>query len=613
MNLVQPLSRLQLVGKLRIAFAVVTLAGLLLACNYPTQAAAYGGRTPGSVAAFYYPWYDILPNYNVWQARGGEMASQPSTLYHGGDVAALKRQMEQAKSAGIDAFIVTYNSYDGDWKTRLRLLLDNAPVGFSIAAHFEVSLLDGKDRNSGFVVNALRELRNNFFNHPRYFRYQGRPLLYLWRVQDLPGDVRGTWGGIRNQVDPNHENIWSADTIDLSLLDVFDTIHYFSGAKYNNNPVSDFAKLKQASDSWNSSRGGPRRLSTSSVTPGYDDSRVKGRTPEFRDRAGGAYYRTSWDAALNVQPDLVTISTWNEWYESSAIEPGRDWGNLYVDISREKIGAYKGTSLALGDASILKVWRRTDLPVLAGQTDRSWMWGPNMFDQQREPYAESPGGVRYVYYFDKSRMEINRPASNGDVEDLFYVTNGLLPIELMSGEQSTGDSQRVKRNPAQIAVAGDTSNNPNTPTYAALAGVSSYNGRNREGDRTNQLVLDTLSGSGVKGSNPGYTGRGVRLVKYINESGHNIAEPFWTFMNRQGRVWENNGLLTGPVVEWLFAMGYPISDPFWVRSKVGGTEKDVLVQAFERRILTYTPDNPEAYKVEMGNVGQHYHVWRYGS
>ena len=38
---------------------------------------------------------------------------------------------------------------------------------------------------------------------------------------------------------------------------------------------------------------------------------------------------------------------------------------------------------------------------------------------------------------------------------------------------------------------------------------------------------------------------------------------------------------------------------------------DVLVQAFERRVLTYTPDNAPEWRVEMGNVGQHYYQWRY--
>ncbi|MCS7294077.1 MAG: thermonuclease family protein, partial [Dehalococcoidia bacterium] len=36
-----------------------------------------------------------------------------------------------------------------------------------------------------------------------------------------------------------------------------------------------------------------------------------------------------------------------------------------------------------------------------------------------------------------------------------------------------------------------------------------------------------------------------------------------------------------------------------------------LVQCFERRCLTYTPDNPPGWQVEAGNVGQHYYRWRY--
>ena len=36
----------------------------------------------------------------------------------------------------------------------------------------------------------------------------------------------------------------------------------------------------------------------------------------------------------------------------------------------------------------------------------------------------------------------------------------------------------------------------------------------------------------------------------------------------------------------------------------------MLVQLFERRVLTYTPSNPTQYQVEFGNIGQHYHAWR---
>ena len=29
-------------------------------------------------------------------------------------------------------------------------------------------------------------------------------------------------------------------------------------------------------------------------------------------------------------------------------------------------------------------------------------------------------------------------------------------------------------------------------------------------------------------------------------------------------------------------------------------------------VLTYTPGNPPGWEVEAGNVGSHYHQWRYG-
>ena len=45
--------------------------------------------------------------------------------------------------------------------------------------------------------------------------------------------------------------------------------------------------------------------------------------------------------------------------------------------------------------------------------------------------------------------------------------------------------------------------------------------------------------------------------------------------------------------------------------KAGGRIQNVLIQCFERRCLTYMPENTAGWQVEMGNVGQHYYRWRY--
>ena len=36
-----------------------------------------------------------------------------------------------------------------------------------------------------------------------------------------------------------------------------------------------------------------------------------------------------------------------------------------------------------------------------------------------------------------------------------------------------------------------------------------------------------------------------------------------------------------------------------------------MIQAYERRTLTYVPTNQPGFQVEMGNIGQHYFDWRY--
>ncbi|NJO84915.1 MAG: hypothetical protein HC828_20565, partial [Blastochloris sp.] len=87
----------------------------------------------------------------------------------------------------------------------------------------------------------------------------------------------------------------------------------------------------------------------------------------------------------------------------------------------------------IGTPAFQRVWNEQDGPVAdEREQGRSWTWGPApMSSVLEEPMQESPGGTRQVQYFDKSRMEINDP--DGNPNDPWFVTNGLLPIELMTG------------------------------------------------------------------------------------------------------------------------------------------------------------------------------------
>jgi len=591
-------------GKFIALFFVQIIAlGLILTIQSPTLAAAYGGRTPGAVVAFYYPWYDQRDS-NVWNR--GKMVSLPSPLYDSRDANFVKGQMDRARNVGIDAFAVTWTGTTGDWADRFKTMLNNASGGFTLAVHYEASLASDKSVNG--TISNLKYIRDNFQGKATYLHYEGKPVMFFWQPQAV-GSL-DTWKSIRDQVDPNREQIWSTDSIDTNVLSVFDGMHLFSAAKWDNNPVGKDQQFRNDVNSYQASSG-KRKYWIAGVTAGYDDHLYR-QPAEFRDRENGEYYKRSWNAAINSTPDLITISTWNEWFEGSAIEPGELWGNTYMDLTAQYAQKYKGTLKMFGEPSIMKVWSRTDQPVDSGAFGRTWLWGPENFAVYREKYNEGPGGTRLVYYFDKSRMEITRPTA--DVNAQWFVTNGLLVREMMRGKIAVGDDPNAEENrsPANIPVAGDYSNNPTSPTFASMAGVSSLAADKRASDRTGQLVTQTMAANGQIGENGGYTQFNVKLASYEGTLGHNVASVFWNFFQQVGPIWENNALVTNNVIDWVFAMGLPIGEPYWAKVRVGGVEKDVLIQAFERRIMTYTPSNPDSFKVEMGNVGRQYSLWRYG-
>ena len=264
-----------------------------------------------------------------------------------------------------------------------------------------------------------------------------------------------------------------------------------------------------------------------------------------------------------------------------------------------------GPLIGFADPAFERVWQRNDRPIAEQRANRSWTWGPRGLMARTEGYIQSASGLRQVQYFDKGRMEVNDP--RGDRNSQWFVTTGLLVIELISGRTQIGDGQFVQHSPANIPIAGDQGD-PNAPTYASFGGVSGQ----QPGDRSGQVVGETLSRSGQVGAYAGPQRPEARLAHFVPESGHNIPQVFWDYLNASGTIYEGRRYGSGTLVNWVFTLGYPISEAYWTRIKVGGVDRDVLVQPFQRRVLTYSPDNPSGWQVEMGNVGRHYYLWRYG-
>jgi hypothetical protein len=260
---------------------------------------------------------------------------------------------------------------------------------------------------------------------------------------------------------------------------------------------------------------------------------------------------------------------------------------------------------AIGNSAFSRVWERQDRAVAEQVSDRSWTWGPAPVSEAlREDYIEAPESKRAVQYFDKSRMEINDPTA--DPNSQWYVTNGLLPIELMTGRMQLGNNRFDFRGPARISALGDPDN---FPTYADLLPFYQSPGAVNSGDLGKPATGMIGTDGKIVGFNDYANDPATILVR--GENNHGVATAFVDFMNKQGLVYENGRYVNGPVFNPLFVFGLPVTGAYWVKTKVGGKEVPILFQVFERRVLTYNPANQAAFRVEMGNVGQHYYQWRY--
>jgi hypothetical protein len=289
------------------------------------------------VLAFYYTWFDE----NSWGPD--RVPDQPLVPYVSRDRAAIARHIDQAKAAGIDAFVVSWYGPRADGnqtETNLRAILDEAAArGFRVAVDVEVT--SPFFNSPGDVQRALRALLDTHAQHPAYLRSGGKPVIFFWRQQryDL-----GTWAAIRGAVDPDHRSLWVEEGVDVTPLSVFDGHHLYSVTW---NPPTDLAYTaakfaKRVRDQ--AARLGAPKVYVATVMPGYDD-RKTGRSNAFSvSREDGAYYDRSWQAAIRSAPDWIVITSFNEWPEGTYIEPSKAYGNRYLEKTAAWSAVFHGST-----------------------------------------------------------------------------------------------------------------------------------------------------------------------------------------------------------------------------------------------------------------------------
>jgi len=297
------------------------------------------------VLAFYYPWYGNALGRSGLQYHWSDVTFQgigSSTYYplfgpyDSQDESLIGAHIELAKASGIDGFICSWWGIDTFEDRSFKEILKVAESeGFKVTIYYESVRDMGRDQ----IVDELAYVVRSYSNEPSFLKIDGRPVIFLYAVSAYDRDAR-FWQDVVKGVkgSTNSNPLYIADTFDMTYAAAFDGFHTYNPiwmkeGEFNSTYVGQAKAARVACKIW-----------AATVCPGYDDRKIRspGTYVSGRD---GAYYNLTWKSAICSDPDIVLICTWNEWHEGTNIEPSREFGFKFLQLTNHWSSIYKDSPL----------------------------------------------------------------------------------------------------------------------------------------------------------------------------------------------------------------------------------------------------------------------------
>jgi hypothetical protein len=288
---------------------------------------------PRLVLAFYYPWYEL----DSWSSP--VLKDHPLVPASSDDMEAITRHVNWAQQYGIHGFISSWwgsgNYRDANFD---KLLTAVQGTDFKATIYFET--LGERFRTTQDVTNQLEYVLDSYSDHPNFLRYRGKPVIFLYSVENVARDPGQTplqaWQAILAQIRADgYDAVWIGHTFDPSYLEVFDGLHAYGFYAPDMLEVYSSISGQVRTYQFLQDPDAERKIWAPAVMPGYDDDLLGRPGSWYLDRAGGDTYGFTFQAAIQSQADWIVITSFNEWWEHTHIEPSDNYGLTYLELTRE--------------------------------------------------------------------------------------------------------------------------------------------------------------------------------------------------------------------------------------------------------------------------------------
>ena len=317
------------------------------------------------VLAYYYIWFSEDSWLNDPHGRF-ENVTPLVGAYNSTEPWIIEKHLAQMQRAKIDAMAVSWWYETEKFKTNQTL-----DIVFEKALNYNLKVTIDYERGKhpvDYVYHDLSYFLKRYKDHPAMLRVEGLPVVMIWTAWGhTPEEWQDLFARLEKDGLPCFPIMSGSyeDGKGARYLNPFRALEVYTLVDIEDFQLADYMKtMRKHIDDYNENIGfkiGKPAQHHATISPGYDETNNPGRRFDhdgwlgagwkdrtkfgvhYPDDREGAYYRGTFEAALQSNPDWLHISTFNELGEHSHIEATLEFGYKYIDITAELVEKFKNS------------------------------------------------------------------------------------------------------------------------------------------------------------------------------------------------------------------------------------------------------------------------------